>query len=45
MSRAPISSRRYVPLIINGQRQSARDQVTLHAKIVASSASRGSRNG
>lgn len=33
--RAPISSGRYVPVIINGQRQWARDQVALQAEIIS----------
>jgi predicted transcriptional regulator len=35
MSRMPISSGRYVPVIINGHRQWARDQVALQADILS----------
>lgn len=35
MSRMPIESGRYVPVIINGQRQWARDQVALQADILS----------
>lgn len=35
MSRAPINSGRYVPVIVNGHRQWARDQVALQAEIVS----------
>jgi hypothetical protein len=34
MSRMPIDSGRYVPVIVNGHRQWARDQVALQAEIV-----------
>ncbi|MFM0192392.1 hypothetical protein PQQ65_04820 [Paraburkholderia strydomiana] len=35
MPRAPISSGRYTPVVVNGHRQWARDQVALRAEILA----------
>ncbi|MFM0479087.1 hypothetical protein PQQ81_01010 [Paraburkholderia strydomiana] len=35
MPRAPISSGRYAPIVVNGHRQWARDQVALRAEILA----------